>query len=47
MRVVLEGSIRSIMVHLQRMDLGCLLLSGMWEVNLLQPFSLQTCWSWA
>lgn len=47
MRVVLEGSIRSIMAHLQRMDLGCVLLCGMWEVNLLQPCSLQTWWSWA
>lgn len=29
MRVVLEGSIRSITVHLQRIDLVCLLLCGM------------------
>lgn len=40
MWVVLEGSIRSIVVHLQRM------LSGMREVNLLQPCSLQTWQSW-
>ena len=46
-QVVLEGGIRSIMVHLQKMELGCMLLCGMWEVNLLQPCSLQTWRSWA
>lgn len=30
MWVVLKGSIRSITVHLQRIDLGCLLLCGTW-----------------